>query len=310
VASARRVWALQVAVGGAGALTTAAALFVAASRIDFSLPSLQQIAAACQRYALPHVRPISVLVLLIGSVAVAAVFLGARGLVRQLRAGRRLERELRLLGPLPGSAAAQVIDDDRPRAFCIGLLSPRIYVSRGALEILGDEERAAVLAHEAHHARRRDPLRLLLTRTVADGLFFLPVVRRLSERCAALAELAADEAAVRARGGRHALASALLAFDAQPTAAGVGIAPERVDHLLGERARWELPTLLLVGGVATIGVVLAATLRVAEVAGHGTLPLPVLLAQSCMLVMAAAPLIVGAMAILGARRLVLASTTA
>lgn len=310
MASARRVWALQIVVGGAGALTTAAALFVAVSRIDFSLPSLQQVVAACQRYALPHVRPISVLVLLLGSAAVAAVLLGIRSLVRQLRAGRRLERELRLLGPLPGTAAVQVIDDDRPRAFCIGLLSPRIYVSRGSLEILGADEREAVLAHEVHHARRRDPLRVLLTRTVADGLFFLPVVRRLNERCAALAELAADEAAVRARGGRHALASALLAFDAQPKAAGVGIAPERVDHLLGERARWELPALLLIGGVVTIGVAIAVTARVAEVAGHGTLPLPALLAQSCMLVMAAAPLVFGAMAILGARRLVLTSTAA
>ena len=302
--SARRIWALQVAVGAVGLATTLAALSVALTRIDFGLPSLGELAAACQRYALPQVQPVSVLVLAIGSVGLAAMFLTARAVVCQLRAGRRLERELRRLGPLPGAVRAQVIDHEYPHAFCIGLFRPRIYVSRAALELLGEHEREAVLAHEAHHARHRDPLRLLVARALADGLFFLPALRRLTERYAALAELAADEAAAGARGGRPALASALLAFDEHPSPAAVGIGRERVDHLLGQHVRWELPTLLLVGAVATLAVLLAVTLRIAEVTGHGTIALPALLAQTCMLVMAAAPLVLGAVTVLGGRRLV------
>jgi hypothetical protein len=303
MASARRVWALQVAVALLGAAATATALLVAVTRIDFRVPSLGELAAACQRYALPDVRPASVLVLLLGSVALASVTLSVRSVVRQLRDGRRLERGLRLLGPVPDMPRTHVVDDDTPQAFCIGLLRPRIYISRAALELLRDDERAAVLAHEAHHTRRRDPLRLLVARALAEGLFFLPAVRRLPERYAAFAELAADQAATAERGGRRALASALLAFDEHPSPLAVGIAPERVEHLLGQRPRWELPTLLLLGALATIAALVAVTVRLAEATAHATVGLPALAAQACALAMAVAPIAIGAMALLGGRRL-------
>jgi len=303
MASARSVWALQLAVALLGATATVAALLVAVSRIDFRVPSPGELAAACQRYALPDLRPASVLVLVLGSVALATVGLSVRAVVRQLRAGRRFERGLEVLGPVPGVPRAHVVDDVEPQAFCIGLLRPRVYISRAALELLGDDERAAVLAHEAHHVRRRDPLRLFVARALAEGLFFLPAVRRLPERYAALAELAADQAATAGHGGRRALASALLAFDAHPSPAAVGIAPERVEHLLGQRPRWELPTLLLLGALATIAALVAITLRLADATAHATVGLPALAAQACALAMALAPIAIGAMALLGGHRL-------
>lgn len=304
VTDARGMWALQLTVGLLGATATGAALLIAVTRIDFRIPSPAELGAACQRYALPLVQPLSIFVLLMGSASLAALALTARSVVRQLSDGRRLERDLALLGPLPGAARAYVVDGDEPQAFCIGPLRPRIYLSRGALALLNDAEREAVLAHEIHHARRRDPLRLLIARALGEGLFFLPAVRHLAERCATLAELAADEAAVSKRGGRPALASALLAFDAHPSPAAAGIAPERVDHLLGQRAQWELPTVLLLGALATIGALVALTLRVADATEHGTVGLPMLLAQACMPVMAVGPIVVGAMTLLGGRRLV------
>jgi hypothetical protein len=303
MASARRVWALQLAVAVLGVAATVAALLVALTRIDFSVPSPAELAVACERYALPGARPASLFVLALGSLGLATVLLTARAVVRQLYAGRRFERGLEVIGPLPGVARAQMVEHDEPQAFCIGLLRPGIYVSRAALELLGADERAAVVAHEAHHARRRDPLRLLVARALAEGLFFLPAVRRLPERYAALAELAADEAASAGRGGRRALASALLAFDEHPSPAAVGIAPERVAHLLGQRPRWELPTLLLLAAAATIGALIAVTVRMAEATEHATVGLPALFAQACMLVMALGPLVLGAMALLGGRRL-------
>jgi hypothetical protein len=302
-ASARRVWVLQLAVAVFGAAATVAALLVALTRIDFRIPSLGELSAACQRYALPDLRPVSLLVLALGSLGLATVVLTVRAVVRQLHAGRRFERGLDVIGPVPGVAGAQLVEHDEPQAFCIGLLRPRTYLSQAALELLGDDERAAVMAHEAHHARQRDPLRLLVARALAEGLFFLPAVRRLPERYAALAELAADEAASAGPGRRRALASALLAFDEHPSPAAVGIAPERVEHLLGRRPRWELPTLLLVGAVATIGILTAVTLLTAEAAEHATVGLPALTAQACMLAMAIGPLAVCAMALLGRRRL-------
>ena len=77
-----------------------------------------------------------------------------------------------------------------------GLLRPRVYVSTGALERLGEAELAAVVAHEAHHAARRDPLRILVARAIGDAYSLGALPRREQ----ALAELAADAAVVRSRG--------------------------------------------------------------------------------------------------------------
>lgn len=216
---------------------------------------------------------------------------------------RRLERRLVVTGDLDGVPGGRVVADSAPHAFCVGWLHPRIYVSQGALNLLDAAEREAVFAHELHHAGLRDPMRLLLARSLGEGLFFLPLLRRLAGRYEALAELAADEAAVKAGSGPQPLASALLAFDTHPSPAVVGIAPERVDSLLGERIRFELPVLLMVGGLATIGMLVVITVGVAGAAGQATVALPVVAAQACMLAMAALPLVPGAVGVLSVRRL-------
>lgn len=301
--SARRLWSLSLAVALLGLSATVAAGAVAVTRVDFAEPSFAELMAACQRWVFPHLTTASVLILALGSVSLAAVALCVRSAARQLLAARRFERQLPVAGDLIGVPAGWVVADSAPHAFCLGWLRPRIYLSQGALEVLDVAEREAVIAHERHHGRRRDPLRLLLARSLGEGLFFLPVLRRLAERYAALAEVAADEAAVKASRGPHPLAAALLAFDTHPSPVVVGIAPERVDSLLGQRARFELPVLLLAGGLATIAVLAAVTVGMARATGHATIELPALAAQACMLAMAAVPLMMGAMGMLSTRRL-------
>jgi Zn-dependent protease with chaperone function len=303
VTRARDLWRLHAALGLLGTAVAATALIVAVTRIDFAPPSVADLAEACRRWALPHARPASILVLGLGSLGVAWLALTVRAVVRQIRAARALERRLPVVDALPGIHGGHVLADAGVHAFCLGWLRPRVYVSRGALEVLNRDERAAVLAHELHHARRRDPLRLAVAGALAEGLFFLPIVRRVADRYAALAELAADEAAVRGVGDPAPLASALLAFDAHPSPAAVGIAPERVEHLMGQRPRWELSALLVVGGLLTIGVLLAVTVRLAQATDEASVGLPVVLAQGCMLAMAVFPLVLGAGTVLGGRRL-------
>jgi Zn-dependent protease with chaperone function len=194
-----------------------------------------------------------------------------------------------------------LFEHSEPRAFCAGLLRPRIYLSTGALSVLSSDELDAVLAHEAHHARVRDPLRVFVVRVVSDALFFLPAARKLAERYAALAELAADAAAVRRRGPQP-LASALLTFEAADPAV-VGIAPERVDHLLGERPAWQLPVALIAWALTALTAVAVVALRLDAVQVDGpVLNVPLLAAQACMLLMAALPVLLGGLSILGARR--------
>ena len=300
--SASRLYRLHAALALAGAAATALAFVVALTRVSFQVPSLEAIAQACRRMGLADLSPASLLVLSLSSLSLAVVALSLRSALRQLRARRRFMRGLRIVGraEVEGSEVL-VIDDQRPQAFCTGSWRPRLYVSRGALALLGEDELAAVVAHEAHHASRRDPLRLFVARAAGEGLFFMPALRPLAERYAALAELAADEAAV-TTSGRQPLAAALLAFEESPNAAVVGIAPERVDHLLGRRPRWELPAALLVGTSVTVAGLAALVLQTAEATSHASVALPALLAQACMVAMTIVPVLVGAAALLASRR--------
>jgi Zn-dependent protease with chaperone function len=93
-------------------------------------------------------------------------------------------------------------------AFTAGWLRPRIYVAASLPERLSAAELEAVLAHEAAHVERRDPLRLSLLRFLACMLFWLPAIGRLAEDIADEAEVRADDRA--ARDQPLALATALL----------------------------------------------------------------------------------------------------
>ena len=301
--SARRLYRLQIALGILGLATTLLALAVAFSRVDFRRTSLEAIAEACRQMGLADFSAPSLLILLLGSTALAVIALAARSCLAQLRSRRRFLAGVGLVGSVAVAGhEAVVVVDERPLAFCTGLLRPTIYISRGALALLDVDQLDAVVAHEAHHARRRDPLRIFVARTLGEALFFLPVLRRLSTRYAALAELAADEAAVRRSGTRRPLAAALLAFEAAPSASVVGIAPERVDHLLGSRPRWELPAALLAGTGLTLAGLFLVVARTADAAGRASVDMPLLLAQACMVAMTLAPLVAGAAVLLGSKR--------
>lgn len=302
MAKARAVLALQLAVGLLGLAAVVLAGVVAAGQVSLALPSVDALIEACQAVLLPSAGLGDIAVLALGTLAFAVLGLGARSTFRQMRRTRRFVRGLAFPAPAALHGRNVVLfDDPRPLAFCAGLVRPRIHVSTTTLDALDDEQLGAVLAHEEHHRRQRDPLRVLVARVLADALFFLPAARRLGGRYEDLAELAADRAALRASDGQPApLASALLSLEATNSAV-VGIAPERVDHLMGEHTAWDLPVALLAGAAVTIGALLAVTLRLEANSGMA-LNLPLLVAQSCMLAMAVVPLVLGAVTVLRARR--------
>jgi Zn-dependent protease with chaperone function len=250
-------------------------------------------------YPTANAGAVAVLVLAaIGSVVVARA---ARGAVRELRAARRLGRWLATRNPRSLEADAFVIDDDRPHAFCAGLARARVYLTTGALALLEPAALAAVLEHERHHARRRDPLRRASGRVVAHALFPIPGIRALVSRADALAELSADERAVRAApGNRAALASAMLSFDAATSrgTAAAGIDPARVDRLLHGSGDWRFPVALAAiatGAIVLIGAIGLLAGRVA--AGTASLAPPFLSRQPCVVVLAAIPAVLALLAL-------------
>jgi hypothetical protein len=250
----RRVFHLHFGVAALGVGITALAALVSLSRLCLKAP-VDEVVARCDDL-LATADVAGALILLLSGLAATVigriVWTASSIVVRARRAIRRLP----VSGVIDG---AFVLETSQLEAFCAGFWRPRAYVSRGALEALSPEELSAVIAHEQHHAARRDPLRSLAARSVTAGLFFLPSLRDSAERLRSATEIAADEAAISTTGDVRHLASALLTFDSRHG----GVSPERVDHLLGETAQRRLPLLRIAGGVLAIGALIAVTATLA-----------------------------------------------
>lgn len=102
----------------------------------------------------------------------------------------------------------QIIEGLPNPAFTAGFFSPRVYLARELEEFLPTEELEAVIAHEAAHVCRLDPLRLSTLRFLAFTLFWIPALRKLADDMCDETEVLADDAA---QGGRPlVIASAIL----------------------------------------------------------------------------------------------------
>ena len=292
---AGRLYLLHLALGtlGAALLLGGAALILGEQ--SFAMPTSEAISEACHHW-LTAGGPAALLGLALAALALAALFLGLRSIHRQVRASRRYlaTHELSDESIEVDGVRCLLIDREEPIAFCAGYLRPEVHLSRGAREQLDAAELRAVLAHEVHHVRRRDPLRLLAARVLADALFFLPILRRIGERYSTLGELAADEAAVKALRGRGPLASALLKFSESPAqpAAVVSLAPERVDHLMGDpdATRWKLPGSPLARSALALVGLGAVSLLIWHGILQPDLQVPLLMAVACAGMMVCGPI--------------------
>ncbi|WNG17428.1 M56 family metallopeptidase [Cystobacter fuscus] len=142
------------------------------------------------------------------SYASLRVALGASDVVRAVRVLGALTRT----GEPRRDLGVIVLETSRPVCLTAGLWRPRVLLSRGLLDSLGEEERAVVLAHERAHVRRRDALVASLVRALA--VVHLPrVARWLVRELEIAAEQACDEDAARAVGDRVAVASAILSVE-------------------------------------------------------------------------------------------------
>ncbi len=216
--------------------------------------------------------------LLLASVSLGALTLA---LIRELVLSARLRRIIarRMIKPpenisqLRNRHRLQIplvcIDEERPYAFCCGLMQPRIVVSSGLNKVLSEPEMEAVLLHEAAHASRRDPMKIFLSLMVARALFYTPIVNRLQKRYVLRLEVEADRAVVAALKVQPLAAALSKMLQSTTSAEGVGItatiansAEERITYLL--EPRLGLPPLipprveiiansLLVGGAGLLG---------------------------------------------------------
>jgi len=207
--------------------------------------------------------------------------LGVRACLQQLLASRRFIRAIRSRrAPIPPSLQQlshelgiadrlDVIRDERAYAFCYGLWRPRVCLSTQLLTLLNPEELRALLVHERHHLHRRDPLRKLLTRTLARALGIFPIMDDLARHCQLAQEIAADDAAIRDSGSPLPLAAALLKLweaahpTLSPTVVGaLSVTEARIAYLLhGQIIPSRLSgSRLIATGMVLLGIALAGLL--------------------------------------------------
>lgn len=194
----------------------------------------------------------------------------------QLWSTHLLLRDLRQREVVPAPALQQLfaslalpnrvrlVKDTSAFAFAAGLWRPSIWLSQGMVDLLSGEELAAVLRHERHHVQQRDPLRVLLARTLAASLFFLPVASALLHVFLDAKENEADEAA----GAAPDLAAALLklvragtSFPARAGLVAMDSSPTvgRIQRLLrGEN--WQQSLRAATGGRFFASLALVATI--------------------------------------------------
>jgi hypothetical protein len=284
-----RVYGLALALGAAGLGIAAAAVVTAAGSVHRESAAEPMFTLGGLHLTYPAVNGAGGLLLILAAAATSVIASALVSIWRHRRAYRDFTARLGPVRALTGAPGVNVISASRPQAFCAGYFRPSIYVSRRTVELLTDAELEVVLAHERHHRRLRDPLRIAGGRVLSHALFFLPVLGPLVDREAEIAELRADHAAVSGRErGEAALASALLAFEDSGPVGTTGISPERVDALIGQPSQWRLPAGRL---TLSLMILAALTVLVWQISGaasaYASLNLPILSSRPCAAVMTA-----------------------
>jgi len=232
--------------------------------------------------------------LLLLVLATCGIALGLGSLFRQLISTMVLIRALvsrrvatprrvaELANELGIAGRVDVVADRRPFSFCYWFRDPRICVSTALVRRLGTDELRAVLLHERYHLRHRDPLRLVVARYFAAGLYVVPVVEELASFYALQKEIAADDDAV-SHVGVAPLAAALykLLPDAPDRelgllmpVTGLSVTEARIDRLVagGDLPLRLSPAAILLSAGALIGASVLATVGGGTSVAFASLP--------------------------------------
>lgn len=103
----------------------------------------------------------------------------------------------------------QILSDYKPRAFCMGIFFPKIYLSTGLLHMINGKELNAIILHEKYHITHRDNLVLVCLHFLRNLLFFFPFAHDIVNYFELKEEMSADEEAIRKLGDHTFIISAL-----------------------------------------------------------------------------------------------------
>jgi Zn-dependent protease with chaperone function len=155
--------------------------------------------------------------LTLSALAVAALAMAVAAAVRGVSAARRAagrtQAWLRMARPITlpeTSMPVFAIDTDAPAMALVGVVRPRLLITRGVLDALTEEELRASVAHEIGHHRSWDNLKRLIMCAAPDMLMATSAARAIERQWASASEHLADSQACESGRARCALASALV----------------------------------------------------------------------------------------------------
>ena len=193
-----------------------------------------------------------------GAMAVRTMLAAAGHLRADGRQSLRHARTARLAGHLEPALGAVVLEHPQPASYCVAGRCPTVVVTTGAMAALNPGQLSAVLAHEQAHLAGRHHALKAAARIGHRVLPFLPLLRDAQDQVARLAELHADDAAIRAA-DPGSLASALVVL---ATPAPVPPAPDiqqpEASVPPGHRAGVPRPAVAVQDAQAAPGPALAA----------------------------------------------------
>jgi beta-lactamase regulating signal transducer with metallopeptidase domain len=201
-----------------------------------------------------HFNPDGVVSSFVLLIAAVGVGLALRQLVRFLIAHRRLH-QLRAIERTPDKLqwiinkhdltekTILVVKGGKLSAYTIGLIKPKIVVSRLLIQKLSREQLEAVILHELYHLRSNHVLWLLFSRLISSLFFFIPLIEHLARELRTEFELAADAFVVDKQKTRDHLCGSLAlnlqyAGDSFPHFATSPI-ERRVESLVGNKLSFE-----------------------------------------------------------------------
>ncbi|MGG1688261.1 M56 family metallopeptidase [Pseudalkalibacillus sp. NRS-1564] len=96
-----------------------------------------------------------------------------------------------------GNQALEVIRSDEPIALTYGMIRPKIVLSTELVSLLSKEELRAVIYHETFHQQHRDPLKKFIITLLVHALWYVPILKWVSNHYHTLREIAADRFAMK-----------------------------------------------------------------------------------------------------------------
>ncbi len=116
-----------------------------------------------------------------------------------------------------------LIKSNKPFAFCLGIVRPKIYISTKMISLMDKAEVEAILRHEKYHLENKDSFVMLLASMGESLLPFFPLLSDLLHNYRIEREVKADNEAIKELGHSASIVSVLRKLLAYPSFATIPV---------------------------------------------------------------------------------------